>query len=102
MVWQFHLKTAIFKKMPKKTTYSQVVKDIKSAKEFCDLNKITPEMVIVVWNECQRKMKKRIFNWEHSKNKKNERGKKMKVYEFCLLEEMYEMTKKELNEADEE
>jgi len=45
-------------------------------------------------------MKKRIFNWEHSKNKKNERGKKMKVYEFCLLEEMYEMTKKELNEVD--
>jgi len=35
----------------KKTTYSQVVKDIKSAKEFCNLNKIKPEMVIVVWNE---------------------------------------------------
>ena len=35
----------------KKTTYSQVVKDIKSAEEFCNLNKITPEMVIVVWNE---------------------------------------------------
>jgi len=28
-----------------------LLKDIKSAKEFCNLNKIKPEMVIVVWNE---------------------------------------------------
>ena len=34
-----------------KVIYSEAVKDIKSATEFCSVNKIIPKIVIVVWEE---------------------------------------------------
>lgn len=34
-----------------KTKYAQLVKDLKSAKEFCEVNKITPEEIIITWYE---------------------------------------------------
>jgi len=33
------------------TTYTQGVKDLKSAQEFCKLNAITPKIIVVVWEE---------------------------------------------------
>ena len=34
-----------------KVMMSEVIKDIKSTKEFCNANKISPLMIIVVWAE---------------------------------------------------
>lgn len=35
----------------KKIKYSQLVKDLSSAKEFCEENQITPEEIIITWYE---------------------------------------------------
>jgi hypothetical protein len=34
-----------------KIKYSQVVKDLESAKQFCSVNKIEPTEVIILWEE---------------------------------------------------
>jgi hypothetical protein len=34
-----------------KTKYSEVVKDLESAKEFCKVNKIKPTEVVILWEE---------------------------------------------------
>jgi len=37
--------------MKRKVKYSEVLKDISSAKEFIELNKIKPSEIIVLWYE---------------------------------------------------
>jgi len=34
-----------------KIKYSEVVKDLESAKEFCNVNHITPTEVVILWEE---------------------------------------------------
>ena len=33
------------------TYYSEIVDSLGSAKKFCNMNKIEPYMVVVIWNE---------------------------------------------------
>lgn len=37
--------------------YSEVVDSLESAKDFCNVNKIKPYMVLVIWNEEEEEKK---------------------------------------------
>lgn len=36
------------------TLYSEVVKDLESAKSFCSTNSIKPFMIVIVWDEKEK------------------------------------------------